>query len=79
MVPPQWWLEFAENDGTVLLHNHPSGNAFSPQDVFDAVYSQVPWMMVVGNGYVHAIHNLPQCVRYSVEAQDLDGVPAGTP
>lgn len=71
LVPPQWWMDFAANDGEVLLHNHPSGNALSPQDVFGAVYSQVPWMMVVGDGYVHAIHDLPQCVRYSMTASEL--------
>lgn len=53
-----WWQDFQENDGAIVIHNHPEGRSFSAQDLYAAALSRVPVMVVVTQQYVFIVKNI---------------------
>lgn len=47
--------EFANLGGTVVVHNHPSGSAFSGQDLYAEALFNTPCIIAVGQEYVYVL------------------------
>lgn len=46
---------FAEQDGILIIHNHPNGNSFSSQDLYTEAKYQTPRIMVVSKIFTYIL------------------------
>ncbi len=69
-IPGESAKAFAENDGALLVHNHPSGNTFSATDLYTAAKYQLPQAMIISDPYVYVIG--PNTTSGGVWAEDVE-------
>lgn len=69
-IPGESAKAFAENDGALLVHNHPSGNTFSVTDLYTAAKYQLPQAMIISDPYVYLIG--PNSENGNIWTDDLE-------
>lgn len=68
-----WWRDFQENDGLIVIHNHPGERSFSPQDLYAATVNQIPLMLVVTSQRAFIVKDIATDTtnNFAKRAQDI--------